>query len=664
MSPASSPHSQLPLNVLHRWHILQERHKEELAELNRHHTATLGRHAVEQHGFWTQYQAIAPDSQASPPQSSALKPDFTTQRVKNKSKPTDPNLPASKTTAEIIDLTSDGETEPTASRTVESFPTSSSDSFKTAKETLERVQNQPQVKGENDRNKTRSLASPFTFTPRQHIKQPFNIGTSPQCARSRKKPLPLDKPTEFTVNQFLQQQEDYSRTQKTPVRVPRDQALLALQQQRKQGDFVGNILHNGRSQSWAPALGKIFEPLDEDTHMEDAPEEMAKRSLIIRLRFISTEARKEFAAKVNSGKKDTALPSLQYGLMSPPSSNGPGTPHDLNEDARSAILSSFQRSVTPKTPRNTPGPPAFKIPTLPTFGACATALHQKRNQRASSLASQVSNFSTLSKSTTPTAKKRKKVLDVSDESDYEPTPPSSPEASVQPAPTKPKTVFKKVKGANGFGFRPVTLTPQTPSSQGNNRATTAAPSTPKKQRTNFPYTQASPMSPSERAAQAKAQRSSTAAPSTAMQSLVTRRNIRATRLKAEASLKATNDEVLRQESLTEEQHMQELGELADTEDIEGVKGGMRGLSLTPSLGGGRRARPRGSVQEEPPVYTSEDWKKDRQHGDRWIAKRSVEMPGNEGEGGEEDAELDIRHTEVVDGVIVDKRTRFRRGVRK
>ncbi|KAF2252064.1 hypothetical protein BU26DRAFT_516765 [Trematosphaeria pertusa] len=93
---------------------------------------------------------------------------------------------------------------------------------------------------------------------------------SPSLRSSRKKrPITPDPRPELTSDILRQQQCDRSSILREPSILPRDPALLTLQQHQKGGAFVNNILRNARSQNWAPGLGQIFERDDQDVAMED-----------------------------------------------------------------------------------------------------------------------------------------------------------------------------------------------------------------------------------------------------------------------------------------------------------------------------------------------------------------------------------------------------------
>lgn len=74
----------------------------------------------------------------------------------------------------------------------------------------------------------------------------------------RRKILQADTDTEMRSAQIKSQQEDRSKILKPLSLLPRDPALLALMNMQRNGEFVSNILGDGRSQGWAPQLRGIL----------------------------------------------------------------------------------------------------------------------------------------------------------------------------------------------------------------------------------------------------------------------------------------------------------------------------------------------------------------------------------------------------------------------
>lgn len=74
----------------------------------------------------------------------------------------------------------------------------------------------------------------------------------------RRKVLQADTDTEMRSAQIKSQQEDRSKILKPLTLLPRDPTLLTLMNMQSNGEFVSNILGDGRSQGWAPQLRGIL----------------------------------------------------------------------------------------------------------------------------------------------------------------------------------------------------------------------------------------------------------------------------------------------------------------------------------------------------------------------------------------------------------------------
>lgn len=70
----------------------------------------------------------------------------------------------------------------------------------------------------------------------------------------RRKVMELDSVTDFQNSQIKQQQADRSGILKPISLLPRDPFLLTLMSMQKNGDFVSNVLGDGRARGWAPEL--------------------------------------------------------------------------------------------------------------------------------------------------------------------------------------------------------------------------------------------------------------------------------------------------------------------------------------------------------------------------------------------------------------------------
>ena len=79
----------------------------------------------------------------------------------------------------------------------------------------------------------------------------------PQRKRKRKLLVP-DAETVLHIHQMKEQQNDRSKILKPLSFLPRDPLLLTLMNMQKNGDFVSNIMGDGRSRGWAPELRGIL----------------------------------------------------------------------------------------------------------------------------------------------------------------------------------------------------------------------------------------------------------------------------------------------------------------------------------------------------------------------------------------------------------------------
>lgn len=74
----------------------------------------------------------------------------------------------------------------------------------------------------------------------------------------RRKIIKQDNDTVLHNSQIKKQQEDRSGITKAPSFLPRDPLLLQLMEMQRRGDFVSNIMGDGRMQGWAPELRGIL----------------------------------------------------------------------------------------------------------------------------------------------------------------------------------------------------------------------------------------------------------------------------------------------------------------------------------------------------------------------------------------------------------------------
>ncbi|KAL1993455.1 hypothetical protein VTN49DRAFT_3404 [Thermomyces lanuginosus] len=70
----------------------------------------------------------------------------------------------------------------------------------------------------------------------------------------RQKVLPNDTTTQLSTAEVQQKQTDHPEILRPVSLLPRDPVLLTLMQMQKNGDFVNNVLGEGRGRGWAPEL--------------------------------------------------------------------------------------------------------------------------------------------------------------------------------------------------------------------------------------------------------------------------------------------------------------------------------------------------------------------------------------------------------------------------
>ena len=83
------------------------------------------------------------------------------------------------------------------------------------------------------------------------------IAQQPQRSKKRKL-LVLDTETTLHNHQIKEQQNDRSKILRPVSFLPKDPLLLTLMNMQKNGDFVSNIMGDGRSRGWAPELRGIL----------------------------------------------------------------------------------------------------------------------------------------------------------------------------------------------------------------------------------------------------------------------------------------------------------------------------------------------------------------------------------------------------------------------
>lgn len=266
--------------------------------------------------------------------------------------------------------------------------------------------------------------------------------------------------------------------------LPRDLSLLSLQQQKRDGDFVGKILHNGRSKSWAADLADLFERFDEDIVMRDAPPAVEKQLPKTQHALGPREAH-ESSPSVTQPEGEVRFTSLSKFKYIPPDANG--VTGDIMATSPHIPHGKSSKSETPISVANMAPTTEFKAPALHVHTSTA-ALGSSSNQnnqecvRSTTIFSQASSH-TLSNITvdahskfpnglgSPTAqqpsasssiptvpvasRKRRIVISVScdSESEFEPflLPSLSPK-STNKAPVAQVPAARKCNGLNGVCF--------------------------------------------------------------------------------------------------------------------------------------------------------------------------------------------------------------------
>ncbi|KAI0136710.1 Rec8 like protein-domain-containing protein [Xylariales sp. AK1849] len=94
-------------------------------------------------------------------------------------------------------------------------------------------------------------------------------------SKSRRKVFGLDAATQLTSAHIKEQQQDRSNILKAPTFISRDPYYLALLELKSSGNFVSNIMGDGRSKAWAPELRGLlsiesFRPVNELKRKRDS----------------------------------------------------------------------------------------------------------------------------------------------------------------------------------------------------------------------------------------------------------------------------------------------------------------------------------------------------------------------------------------------------------
>ncbi|ERF74918.1 hypothetical protein EPUS_05126 [Endocarpon pusillum Z07020] len=125
------------------------------------------------------------------------------------------------------------------------------------------------LQGENDEQRQRESQSPLSEAPSDLVRQLDQTfaneeeaeeevaARQPQRSKKRKALVP-DVQTVLKSQQIKDQQADRSKILKPASFLPKDPVLLSLMNMQKNGEFVSNIMGEGRSRGWAPELRGIL----------------------------------------------------------------------------------------------------------------------------------------------------------------------------------------------------------------------------------------------------------------------------------------------------------------------------------------------------------------------------------------------------------------------
>jgi hypothetical protein len=111
------------------------------------------------------------------------------------------------------------------------------------------------------------------------------VRPSPSTAAPRRPPtkaaLRPDKRPEIPFSNMRQQRMDRSSILRQPVKLAQSQNLHSLEQKKKNGAFVNDILNNERRHRLSPNLGNVLSPPGRGSHMEDDDTSLSKFCYIL-----------------------------------------------------------------------------------------------------------------------------------------------------------------------------------------------------------------------------------------------------------------------------------------------------------------------------------------------------------------------------------------------
>jgi hypothetical protein len=503
------------------------------------------------------------------------------------------------------------------------------------------------------------LASTFSFANQSPTAPPSGF----------KQPLFQDKRAELSLSGLRNQQRDRSSILKKPATLPRNETLFALEQQRRNGAFVNDVLQNGRSRTLAPELRDVLGENGRDVDMTGTSTAEVLQTENSTMEQEASRCVPETPKSIKPGREQ---------LPSPPPSQA----------------SFATRVFTPLA--------AFKKPSTPASAGFTTASYHTVNpvsrvNRAGSVESHATSFTfpgppqheretPVTPDASAIARKRGRSINPSsdDESDWGTSEPDSPLANKSGKDLKINLGIKGARMHGGghlkqpaspaakpkMGFKAIKSAPKSPSSPGV-KSTPTTPKTPSKPSTNRFGASATSESPSARAASARPVLSKAKAspkPAPKKQKLAS-----PPLSKRRAAIAAHNavQQIYREEEETRTEFaIAAANAMEDAQPVNDyqLRSSMRTLSITPAPGesvrdliedvvddedkqdDGNAADTESNANREGEVYSRSAWLHDRAQGDRNVAKFQATVADEE----DEDEELDISEYIMHDGIICDR----------
>ncbi|KAF2660338.1 hypothetical protein K491DRAFT_79113 [Lophiostoma macrostomum CBS 122681] len=627
---------------------LQDKQREEWLQL-------VLKHQQEQNALWSRNKdesvfsgvsAIPSQSQALPsPSPSTL--TFNQAQKNPRSAPTTLGI----SNIEYVDLTSDDETPaiPATSGHFErtsatpTIPFYSRGTFSTPLPGKQMQTTERDSSPEVPLIQLRSQRLGLSATPKAPPRSCGPIST-PSPGKKQKRTIDPDSSPEVPLSQLRSQQLDHSSIKRPPTPIPRDAALRVLQASKKNGIFITEILHNGRSQSWHPELEHVFqrriEDRDGDVNMEEAIglPQAVRRSLVVKVKMPIEALQKALG---NHKPNDIArgIETREQSILDMALRGPPPCPIDTwtaGDDKPTA------------TKANQTGP--FKIPALPRASQTpcppGAVAEQQRMTRQNSVTRKRARHIVLSED--------------DDDSDFELESSPCPSSRAQKDGGKPKGIASTSTSSpsrpqckttnNTSSFRLATQPPPAPCTPPSKRIKLSTPSAPRKPRpSSVRPTATIPLPPFHRATATASTPQNFRSASTSLHNKRQKRAAQLIRenrtrniLEYEEAVRSKSARDKRQKRLeaqqveveSEEEHADDDGDGDASDKMKEVGGRMRRMSLTP---GTSLPQVDGAAGDRKGKKTNgngyDDWVNSRMKGDRYTA-RSVSIAG----GGEFDGE--------------------------